>query len=127
MMSSSLDRRQPWHGLAARIRCGLSPDEPRLLTAYLAEGQSLVQSGALSPWEGAQRSLALLMQTASDPELPLHWRHICLDHACRPLEDLARCARDPFQRQVLETWRWRLAHLELGPAQRTSDVPPPIH
>ncbi|MFM2348627.1 MAG: hypothetical protein RL654_3380 [Pseudomonadota bacterium] len=114
-----------WQRLALRIRCALTPDEPRLLAQHLAAAQSLVLRGHLSAREAATRCLGLLLDTAADPLLPQHWRQACLDHAARPLAQLAALAVTAAQHEELAAWRWRLAHLDVGTTLPLTDNTPP--
>ena len=77
-----------WRWLSHRIRCAMSPDEPRLIDHYLAEGRYLVCCTDTSPWTVAMTAFRLLLDTASDRMLPWHWRCLCLDQAWRPLLEL---------------------------------------
>ena len=72
---------ESWRWMSRQIRCGLAPDEPRLIDHYLAEGRYLAACTATSPWGVAVTSFRLLLDTASDTALPWHWRTVCLDNA----------------------------------------------
>ena len=86
---------ESWRWMSRQIRCGLAPDEPRLIEHYLAEGRYLAACTTTSPWQIAVTTFRLLLDTAGDTALPWHWRTVCLDNAWRPLRDLetqALCA-----------------------------------
>ena len=76
---------ESWRWMSRQIRCGLDPNEPRLIEHYLNEGRYLACCTATHPWTIAETSLRLLIDTASDIALPWHWRSLCMDQAWRPL------------------------------------------
>ena len=41
---------ESWRWMSRQIRCGLDPDEPRLIEHYLAEGRYLACCTATHPW-----------------------------------------------------------------------------
>lgn len=125
-MTLPLPCKQRWHWQATRIRCALTPDEPRLILCHLAEGHLLAQHGHFTAWEAARRALSLLLDTAADQALPHHWRHACLDQAFRPMQQLAHCAHTEAQQAELAHWRWRLAHTDMSAhAPFLDDAQPP--
>lgn len=89
-----LPQLQSWHALGLRIRCGLDPDEPRLIDHYLAEGRYLARFKGIPNRHIALASFRLLLDTARDTVLPWHWRCLCLDQCWRPLRDLKSLASD---------------------------------
>lgn len=74
-----------WNLLAMRVRCGLSPDDPRAIDHLFTMGGYLYESGDASAWEVAHRTASLLIDTAADDALPWQWRCRCLDQVARPL------------------------------------------
>ncbi|MCI0994293.1 FagA protein [Pseudomonas sp. ICMP22404] len=118
-MSSALHEQpylESWRWMSRRIRCAMSPDEPRLIEQYLAEGRYLARCTATSPWMICETAFRLLLDTASDVALPWHWRTLCLDQAWRPLRDLerqslCRCRLTRWQRHA-----WALATCVLEPS-----------
>ena len=81
-MSSALHEQpylESWRWMSRQIRCGMDPDEPRLIEHYLAEGRYLACCTATSPWTIAETSFRLLLDTAADVALPWHWRTYGLD------------------------------------------------
>ncbi|HEY0915562.1 MAG TPA: hypothetical protein VGE22_11885 [Solimonas sp.] len=92
-----------------QVRLCTDPDEPRLIEQVFDVGRGVLAQGQLSPWEVAWQSAQLLLDTATDPALPLHWRALCLDHLHIPLQELARSADDTARLQQLAELRWRLA------------------
>ena len=51
-MSSALHEQpylESWRWMSRQIRCGMDPDEPRLIDHYLAEGRYLACCTATSP------------------------------------------------------------------------------
>ena len=105
-----------WHWQGFRIRCALLPDEPRLLDQYEFHGCQLVASGRLDAWRMSVLVLELLLDTASDPALPWHWRSLCLDRAWRPLHSLEKLACNLERQRSLICLRNRLATLRLPPS-----------
>lgn len=105
-----------WYWQAFRIRCALSPDEPRLLDQYELHARQLVAYGRLNPWRMASQVLELLLDTACDQALPWHWRSFCLDRAWRPLSLLEQLACDRPRQLRLNHLRNRLATLRLSPS-----------
>ncbi|ENO88748.1 hypothetical protein [Thauera linaloolentis] len=87
-----------------------------MIPHHLTEGLALVRWARLSAWDAAWRSTELLACTAADRALPIHWRHLCLDHVHQPLAQLACCARSPQQQARLAAIRWRVATLDLLPS-----------
>jgi hypothetical protein len=67
-----------WRWLGTRVRLGLTPDEPRLITAYLETGRQACLADLLHPWQMNEQSFQTLLAAALDPHLPWHWRSHCL-------------------------------------------------
>ncbi|MCY1525984.1 hypothetical protein D9M68_609850 [compost metagenome] len=111
-----------WHWQGFRIRCALLPDEPRLLEQHMLHSSLLIERGVLSPWRVASTILRLLLDTASDPALPWHWRCLCLDYAYRPLHVLQHLADDRAKQCSLNQLRNRLATLRLLPSLSSSEL-----
>lgn len=109
-----------WQHLALHIRFALSPDEPRLVTAYLAQGMALVAAHGHEPWRVHERALTLLLDTACDALLPIAWRMSCLDACCRPLGQLGPLVDSHARATRLRTLAWRLARFSLQPADPES-------
>ncbi|RAU49617.1 MULTISPECIES: FagA protein [unclassified Pseudomonas] len=105
-----------WRALSLRIRCGLDPDEPRLIEHYLAEGRYLARFTATPPMLIAQSTFSLLIDTARDTALPWHWRCLCLDQTWRPLRDLQALAHSDRQRQHVHALARQLATCVLQPS-----------
>ena len=105
-----------WRWQGFRIRCALQPDEPRLLDQHEFHGHHLATQGWLDPWGLSVQTLELLLDTASDPALPWHWRSLCLDRAWRPLYSLQRLVGSLEQQRRLIALRNRLATLRLQPS-----------
>uniref|UniRef100_UPI001C4F5FDF ABC transporter ATP-binding protein n=1 Tax=Pseudomonas bubulae TaxID=2316085 RepID=UPI001C4F5FDF len=63
---------ESWRWMSRQIRCGLAPDEPRLIEHYLAEGRYLAGCTATSPWltllQGARQRIGDHVA-----RLPLGW------------------------------------------------------
>lgn len=98
-----------WKRARMQVRLCTNPDEPRLVEQVFDVGHGVLAQGQLSRWDVAWQSAQLLLDTAADPALPLHWRALCLDHLHLPLQELARCADDATRLQQLAELRWRLA------------------
>ena len=107
---------ESWRWMSRQIRCGLAPDEPRLIEHYLAEGRYLACCTTTSAWTIAVTSFRLLLDTASDPALPWHWRSLCLDQAWRPLRDLETQALCTCRLKRWQSFAWQLATCELLPS-----------
>ncbi|VXD03103.1 conserved hypothetical protein [Pseudomonas sp. 8Z] len=103
-----------WQGFV--LRCALRPDEPRLFDVHEWHGRQLVAHGLLDAWRVSRITFELLLDSASDPALPWHWRCLCLDRAYRPLLVLQRLATDLKRQHCLNRLRNRLATLRLEPS-----------
>ncbi|MDD2990929.1 MAG: hypothetical protein PHI64_18485 [Zoogloea sp.] len=116
-------RRLPehWRRLGTRVRLGLTPDEPRLIAAYLETGRQACLADLLHPWRMSERCFETLLATAQDPQLPWHWRLHCLNHAHQPLMQLKRYADNrPEWRPLYLPLVQRLARASMAPS-----TPPP--
>ena len=113
---------ESWRWMSRQIRCGLSPDEPRLIEHYLAEGRYLACCTATSHWTIAVTSFRLLLDTASDTALPWQWRNVCLNHAWRPLRDIETQALCTCRLQRWQSFAWQLATCELEPSISLSEL-----
>ncbi|MEO9946881.1 hypothetical protein [Paraglaciecola sp.] len=84
--------------LEDKIRFGLEPDNPILLKKYLRVDNGLLvnQKRAL-----LLSHFALLLDTAADEYLPLHWRIQCYDHIHQPLFSLQRITRSVIEKSEL--------------------------
>lgn len=105
-----------WQAQALRIRCALLPDDPRQFDLHEAHGRQIAARGGLDRWQMWRQVAELLLDTAADPALPLHWRSQCLDRLWRPLYALQQLASDHDRRQRLSSLRNRLARLHLAPS-----------
>ena len=45
------NRLNDWYWLRHKIRCALSPDEPRLVSHLLFDARDLARQGDLPPWQ----------------------------------------------------------------------------
>jgi hypothetical protein len=111
-----------WRALSLRIRCGLDPDEPRVIEHYLAEGRYLARFTATPQTLIAECGFRLLIDTARDTVLPWHWRCLCLDQAWRPLRDMQALAHSAFQRQRWQAFAHQLATCVLQPSICLSEL-----
>lgn len=111
-----------WRWLSRQIRCGLDPNEPRLIEHYLAEGRYLARCTGTSSWMVSMTSFRLMIDSASDQALPWHWRCLCLDQAWRPLRDLRNAAHTPSQLQLWQQCAGILARCELLPSIPFTDL-----
>ncbi|WP_133468522.1 hypothetical protein [Paraglaciecola marina] len=84
--------------LEDKIRFGLEPDNPTLLKKYLRVDNRLLvnQKRAL-----LLSHFNLLLDTAADEYLPLHWRTQCYDHIHQPLFSLQRITRSVSEKSEL--------------------------
>jgi hypothetical protein len=105
-----------WRGLSLRVRCGLDPDEPRLIDHYLAEGRYLARFTATPRAMIAETSFRTLLDTARDTVLPWHWRCLCIDQAWRPLRDLQAMAETCDDQQRFQALAHQLATCVLQPS-----------
>ncbi|PZP27171.1 MAG: hypothetical protein DI603_22515 [Roseateles depolymerans] len=106
--------------LAMRVRLALAPDEPDVLKAYLDDGLTLITVHGQAPWKVHERSLSLLLETASDALLPVVWRMSCLDQCYRPLGQLGPLVDSDLRAARLRTLSWRLARFSLHPTDSES-------
>lgn len=111
---------EKWRWAGLRIRLALYPDDPQLVDEYLGVGRWLHQHGGHAAWPVASEAARLLMATAADPALPMYWRSLCLDNVYRPLDQLAQLAGEDPQRLDLARLRYRLARLDVSPADGTA-------
>jgi hypothetical protein len=85
-----LDR---WDRIGLGVRLAYNPTRPQAIRAFLHAGRCLAASGARAELDVQARTLAVLLDTALDPGLPLPWRSACLEHACLPFARLISLAR----------------------------------
>lgn len=111
-----------WYWQGWRIRCALFSDEPRQLDHYMLHAGLLIEQGVMSPWRVSSTVLRLLLDTASDPALPWHWRSLCLDHVYRPMRVLQHLADDCGKQRSLNQMRNRLATLQLLPSLTPAEL-----
>jgi hypothetical protein len=115
-----------WRWLGARIRWGLSANDPRVISYFLAIGNQACASGYLHPWSLGEQSLTLLLNTATDCQLPWHWRVYCLDSAYHPLSTLEQLVqRHPEWRPTYVLLRQHLARADMRPSIPPRDEPSP--
>ncbi|MEC5397683.1 hypothetical protein [Uliginosibacterium sp. H1] len=109
---------EKWRWIGMRLRLALYANEPRLLDEYLAIGEWLECNGFHSRWQVALEACRLLLATAADPALPMHWRALCLDRIHEPMDQLASlapgCADHELADRQLAGLRWKLAHLDMS-------------
>ena len=84
--------------LVDKIRCALEPDNPLLVKEYLRIHEVLLIED--------KRALLvshfnLLLDTAADECLPLHWRTLCFDYIHQPLFALQRIAHSAKNKNEL--------------------------
>lgn len=84
--------------LEEKIRFALAPDSPSLLKQYLVLGSSLLvkQKRVL-----LRSQFELLLDTAADECLPIHWRILCFDHIHQPLFSLQRITHSDAEKTEL--------------------------
>ncbi len=109
-----------WQHLGLHVRLALSPNDPRVLTAYLTQGLALIDAHGQEPWGVHERSLSLLLDTANDAFLPMVWRIACLDVCCWPLGQLRPLADSEARAARLRELAWRLANVSLHPTHADS-------
>lgn len=110
----TLSDREDWHRLGMRVRLGLRPDDPRLISAYLRAGEQLISKGH-APWPIHDQALSLLLATAYDAFLPIAWRVSCLDTCGRPLSALGGLVSDDQAARRLQELARRLAAFSYNP------------
>lgn len=102
-----------WMRTGLRVRICSSADEPRLFEHFLAAEWALRMRCRTSAWDYAYQTACVLLETASDQILPLHWRTLSADHLHRPLTTLDTLRGNPMQERHVKTLRWALARLEI--------------
>lgn len=108
------------HALAgAHVRCCVHPDDPQRVHRYLALCERCSEQQPSLGWAIWRQAARLLLSTAGDCELPLHWRWLCLDHLHRPLAKLNERAETSGERAELRALRWQLTTLELHESRYT--------
>ncbi|MFA5679500.1 MAG: FagA protein [Pseudomonas sp.] len=105
-----------WQWLGDKIRWALEPNEPRLIEDYLRAGHQLVKPDEPGCWHLTESEFHLLLESAADPNLPWHWRCLCLDHCHRPLNQLQALSSTGERRRRLDELRVRLSTLRLRPS-----------
>ena len=104
-----------WQRLEIAVRCALRPDNPAFLGQFVAAATRLASDGLRDDWAIHERCFHVLLNTAEDAALPLHWRWMCIDHACRPLARLTTLANDdPRLRRLLVAHAGRLSRADLS-------------
>jgi hypothetical protein len=103
-----LDR---WDRIGLGVRLAYDPACPQAIRAFLHAGRLLAASGARAEIDVQARTLAVLLDAASDPVLPKAWRSACLEHACLPLARLVSIARRTGRVDVAG-WRRRVDEAE---------------
>lgn len=100
--------------LALKITCGLTPDDPSLLSRHQLTTEQLVSRGVLPAIAAQEDALRLLYAAAHNALLPWHWRMACLDQLNRPLAALQRLsASDMALRGRLQAFQWCLSQSPL--------------
>ncbi|MFT4045695.1 MAG: hypothetical protein QM661_03270 [Solimonas sp.] len=113
---SFADAVERWRHAGRKIRIGCDPDEPRHIDRYLQLAHELHRQHGLPCWDLHVRCAGLLLNTADDRALPMHWRCLCVDALHKPLAILAEHAGSEARRRHLSQLRWRMARLDLDPA-----------
>lgn len=104
--------KQSRYSLESRVRKGTDPDRPEYLYAYLETAQECARQLTLPQRRRLYiRVFNTLISAAADGKVALHWRMLCLDHACFPLCRLRPLCRTNKQRQELLQLRCQLASL----------------
>ena len=114
------DPEWPWRKAGLAVRLCANAQEPRLIPRYLDLADDLGQLLQGADWRIAAQSAALLLHTAADRALPLHWRSLCADHLHRPLRQLSQHALAPARALELRALHAQFAQLRLDPI---SDLP----
>ena len=112
-----------WERAGVQVRLCVDPNEPLLIERYLDlervlqlhESRTVYDSRWDRRWDWSWRSACLLMETASDAALPMHWRWLCLDHVHRPLHTLSTLADSEIRQRLLAGLSWQLANLRIEP------------
>ncbi|WP_028312174.1 hypothetical protein [Derxia gummosa] len=94
-----LNDHQKWDFVAMRVRCALHPEQPEMVDQFVQVGGLMVRYGKLDPWETAETTARVLVSTATDSELPEHWRERCRANLPDQLARLEEVALSP--RQIL--------------------------
>lgn len=74
--------------LRHKIRRAEEPDNPLLITYWLAYENQLVENSREALRQRYESQFTLLLETVVDELVPAHWRCLCLDHIYRPLQSL---------------------------------------
>ena len=93
--------------LERRVRLALNPNEPRLLSTYLALCREF------DSFDTHARAFDLLVETIEDPGLPRHWRCLCLDHLYLALDALSARARSVSEHERRRRAANRMARLAI--------------
>ncbi|WP_085314600.1 hypothetical protein [Derxia lacustris] len=102
-----LSPRQKWSFVAMRVRCALHPEHPEMVEQFVQVGGFLAQRSRIDPWEAAVVTAQVLLDTATDRELPLHWRNRCMRNLPEQLALLDRMALSPADMQQAQGFRRR--------------------
>ncbi len=96
--------------LKNKIRHGLQPDNPALLSIWLSFEESLCQGCCQQKqFKAYIATVQFLMECYSDTLNPAHWRATCLDHMARPLSCLQRICYGSKQHAQLQA-----LHMEIN-------------
>ncbi len=89
--------------LKNKIRHGLQPDNPALLSIWLNFEESTCKSfNQKKQFKAYIAMVKFLMECYADTMNPPHWRATCLDHMARPLSCLQRICYGPVQHTELQ-------------------------
>ncbi|WP_438466589.1 hypothetical protein [Marinomonas sp. PE14-40] len=89
--------------LKNKIRYGMEPNNPALLSIWLAFEEDRCQKvTAEEQWNNYIGIVQFLLETFADTMNPDHWRVTCLDHIARPLCSLNRIVKRPQQQSELQ-------------------------
>lgn len=76
--------------LRNKIRYAIEPDQPQILSLWLAMEHEAVGDDTSLHWDMYKSQFELLLESASDELNNLNWRYWCLDNINRPLMNLQR-------------------------------------
>ena len=85
-MDGTLEQR--WERIGLGVRCAYNPQRPEVLCHYVQAGRRLSRQLPEQEARVQRRMLDLLLNTAADEALPLHWRAGCLVQTVWPLARL---------------------------------------
>lgn len=97
--------------LRSKIRWGEEPNNPLLISRWLAQENSAHQAACSREYlrQCYESQFTLLLETLVDELIPAHWRCMCLDNIHRPLQSLKQISDTPQSNSQIQRLARELA------------------